>query len=351
MVKRITVCLLVTIFLLSPLAIINNVKPVTVSGYNTSMTWGHLNCYNFNSTEFPKQEKVCQAVSDMFYFNPYTWLSADCYGAWTTIGNVTWSLEKVADPSKDVDFTHVFWVGDYNPSAVPNTLSPYGNFGLFTNKTGQYVWDTDIYSRTTAYGDSKHYLTFMWTCVNGGLYWDNGVWQNVSGVTWPSAFYQYVYIYPHFIPVAVPNPCTEYSVSNSTYMTGMPLAWTGVSDMSIDGYHNPYGEYTYLGWENNSPFMGNKVPSEYTSKPTWEYSHFIYYFYTCATSYGNGCPPSINEALDYGAVDAFGKVPGTNYYFVFESSVLNEGQWVNNDGKWLYCKLRVLGNGALSLPY
>jgi len=349
-VKKFIFCLLITIFLTASLIIVNNVQPATVSGYSTSITWGHLNCYAINYTELPKQEKVCQAVNSMF-LGSWTWMPADCYGYWTQADYVYDTLEKIADPYKGVEYTHVFWVGDYTPSTLNNTLTPYGNFGLFTNYPGQYVWDQDVYSRITAYGGSKHYFTFMWTCVNGGLYWDNGVWQNVSGVTWPSDFYQYVYIYPHFVPVPVPNPCTEYSVSNSTYMAGMPLAWTGVSDMSIDGFHNPDGDYTYLGWENNSPFMGNKVPLAYTSKPSWEYSPFIYYFYTWAMSYGNGEHPPINEALDYGAMMAFGKKQGSSYAQDFESSVLNEGQWVNTGGNWLYCKLRVLGNGNLRLPY
>ncbi|MCL2135093.1 MAG: hypothetical protein FWH37_06020 [Candidatus Bathyarchaeota archaeon] len=356
MVKKITSCSLIILFLLTTFTIID-IKPTTVSAINTSITWGNLNNYAFNSTEFPKQAKVCQAVNSMFY-GSWFWLPADSYGYYTQPAYVYDALEKVADPYKGVDYTHVFWVGDYNPSLAANTLTPYGQLGLFTNVTGSYVWDNEIYPRTTAYGDSKHYFTFMWTCVNGGLYWNNNVWQNVSGITWPAPAPYYgtpppPYYFPPPPNYPPNNPCTGYSASNSTHMVGMPLAWTGTAGMSIDGHNNPSGDYTFIGWENTSPFMGNKPTAYYTSYPDLEYSHFIYYFYVHATNYTYGQRPTINEALDCGAEMAFGKKPGSYYSFDFDSSVLNMGEWWHPDGNttmWLYCRLRVLGNGDMRLP-
>jgi hypothetical protein len=143
---------------------------------------------------------------------------------------------------------------------------------------------------------------------------------------------------------------------DSSHIVGMPYAWTGRTDMSLDGYANPSGSYTFIGWENNSPFMIDTPPSGYTST-NLSYIFFVYYFYRYALGYDNyGTHGTINESLDYAARMTFGKISGYTDY-TFGSSVLNVGQWMNNQdfpsfaNLWFYCKLRVFGKGNIILPY
>jgi hypothetical protein len=130
----------------------------------------------------------------------------------------------------------------------------------------------------------------------------------------------------------------------------MPYAWTGDITMSLDGYSNPSGNYTFIGWENTSPFMDDVPPDGYTSEYL-EYSFFIYYFYSYVTGQVTGFHETINDSLDYAARMAFGRESSGKVY-TFGSSILNVGQWKNDrEDYWFYCRLRVLGNGDMILPY
>jgi hypothetical protein len=234
-----------------------------------------------------------------------------------------------------------------------------------------YVLDYDVYNHATNAGtrSSKNYFTFMWTCANGGLYWNPS-----STLSYPyrsvSGYYGYydtpgiispVYSLAGGNPPQLPsgsavNPNNKYGYNvDSSHIVGMPYAWTGRADMSLDGYANPSGSYAFIGWENNSPFMIDTPPSSYTST-NLSYIFFVYYFYRYALGYDNyGTHGTINASLDYAARMTFGKISGYTDY-TFGSSVLNVGQWMNNQdfpgfaNLWFYCKLRVFGKGNIILP-
>jgi len=359
------VYLLITALLLTSFIIID-VKPV--SAKKLSATWGNLNNLNYangtsryNSTEYVREQTVSNQIYDMF---PSTsgsngWERLNNYaggtvsGGGTTTTNVYNVLDIVANPSYNFDWSTNWWVGDFNHPSAPNSPSPYGYFGCFTNVTNSYVFDYEIYNHATSYGNSKNYFTFMWTCGNGGLYWgNNGAWQNISGVTWPAP-----------TPTNPPpsNPNTQYGYNHLVMIgpnigynsVGMPYAWTGTTGMNINGYSSTSGSYTYIGWENTSPFMGDKPPA-INSSTSLEYLFFVYYFYRCALGYeNNGAHQTIRDSLDYAAKMGFGKVSGTNTDYNFNSSILNTGQWMNSQdfpNYWFYCKLRVLGKGNMVLP-
>jgi hypothetical protein len=134
----------------------------------------------------------------------------------------------------------------------------------------------------------------------------------------------------------------------------MPYAWTGTTGMSTNGYSSTSGSYTYMGWENNSPFMGDKPPVGSTST-SYEYLFFVYYFYWYALGHGtNGVHQTVKASLDYAAKMTFGKVPGTSNDYNFNSSILDVGQWKSeiHSGTtyWFYCKMRVFGKGNMILP-
>ncbi|MDR2699986.1 MAG: hypothetical protein LBC12_04145 [Nitrososphaerota archaeon] len=119
--------------------------------------------------------------------------------------------------------------------------------------------------------------------------------------------------------------------------------------MSTNGYTNPSGSYTYIGWECNSPFMGNNPPSG-TSSTGAMYYNYPYYFYRFALGHDNkGNHGTINQSLDYAARMTFGK-DASNKDYTFSTSVLNVGQWRQESAGWFYCRMRVFGNGNMVLP-
>jgi len=312
-----------------------------------SMTWGNLdNLGNnpFNSTECYREETICNNINNMF---SSSWTHNNGYGGYTTPSNVYFTLDYVANPSNNVDWSTAFWVGDFTHPYGNTVPAPYGYFGCFTNTTYSYVWDYDIYNSATSNGvrSSKNYFTFMWTCANGGLYWSTpqGAYSVILGIIFPYT--------QTSMPAGVPvNTNTYYGYRvNSSHIVGMPYAWTGTTSMSTNGYTNPSGSYAYMGWENTSPFMGDKPPAG-SSTTSYEYLFFVYYFYSYATGQVTGYHETINDSLDYAARMTFGKDSSNNEY-TFSTSILNKGQWRATGNNWFYCRMRVFGNGNVILPY
>jgi hypothetical protein len=354
MTQKLVACVFLSLFLLT---IFVGVSVNSVSAAKIAMEWGHLNedLQNYNpsrySSELTWENSVCSTVNSLFAGKG--WACSNSYGASTTRTNVYNVLDNVAYPSNGVTTAATFWVGDFNHPPAPNAPSPYGYFGCYTDVANSYVIDYEIYNHATAYGTSKQHFTFMWTCANGGLYWgNNGAWQNISGVTWYAP-----------TPISPPpsNPNTQYGYNHLAmviypYMfynsVGMPYAWTGTTGMNINGYVSSSGSHTYIGWENNSPFMIDTPPTAYSST-NLQYRHFVTNFYRYALGYEtNGVQQNVRDSLDYAAKMTFGVII-PNLYYNFNSSVLNVGQWLHETdfpgftNCWFYCKLRVFGNGAM----
>jgi len=341
--------MLLSLFLLT---LFTGVNVNSANAAKIAMEWGHLNpaLYNYNATRYSNElsweTTICTNVNSMF--GGKGWSNSNSYGASTTRNNVYNVLDNVAYPSNGVTTAATFWVGDFSHPSGVSPPSPYGYFGCYTDVPNAYVIDYEIYNHATAYGSSKQHFTFMWTCSNGGLYWgNNGAWQNISGVTWSAS-----------APTNPPpsNPNTQYGynhlVGNSVYnRVGMPYAWTGTTGMSTNGYTSPSGSYTYIGWENNSPFMIDAPPAG-SSSTGLQYLYFVYHFYNYALGYATGTPEKVKVSLDYAAEMTFGRISSSSYY-TFGTSVLNVGQWSNDPyfpgfaNYWFYCKMRVLGNGNM----
>jgi hypothetical protein len=349
--KKVVVCILLSLFL----ALFSGITVNSATASKVAMQWGHLNyqLQTYNLTRFNNElsweNTICSSVNSMF---SSSWLHANSYGSSTTPTNVYNVLDNVANPSNGVTWSTTFWVGDFtHPWGNPVPL-PFGYFGCFTNVTNSYVWDYEIYPRTTAYGASKQYFTFMWTCANGGLYWNpigglpgynsTGGFYDVSGIITPVVSSTK----PTWVPTNLNN---IYGRSSGSSIVGMPYAWAGTLGMSINGYSSTSGSYTYIGWENSSPFMIDTPPAGSTST-NLQYLYFVYYFYRSALGIETGTPQTITDSLNRAAELTF----GSNYSF--GTSILNTGQWFNEpnfpgfEDKWFYCRLRVYGNGNMVLP-
>ena len=366
MMKKVTACILSVLFLLSAFTAIDI---TSTTAKNVSITWGEQNPLLENidkelyRKESLKNQKVCKAI-DIMFSNKASWLHADSYGHYTQPEFVYQSLDNVANPYNGVDFAAVFWLGDFNhPFANRTNPAPYGYHGCYTNTTiadvsvpdEAFIWDYKVYDHVTAYGNSKNYFTFMWTCANGGTYWSPKSWTSSYPYSLAGGYYDVLGIIspvrssvmPNWTPVNL-NALYGYRV-NSSHVIGMPYAWTGGSSMNLDGYSNPQGDYTFIGWENTSPSMGEMPPEGYTSEYL-EYSFFVYYFYSYATGQITGFHESINDSLDYASRMAFGR-DDTGKVYTFKTSILNVGQWKNDrEDYWFYCRLRVFGNGDMILP-
>jgi len=327
MAQKIVACLILSFFALT---IFTGISVDSANATKIAMEWGHLN-YNLyvnNQTRFNNERAwettICANVNSMFAGRG--WSSSNSYGNPTTPINVYNVLNNVANPSNGVTTAATFWVGDYYPSmsALP---TPYGQLGCYTSVNGSYVWDHEIYSRTTANGAraSKQHFTLMWTCANGGLYWRSaqGGYNVIMGITFP--------IVQSTKPTGTPNTNTNtfygHSVSSTNSIVGMPYAWTGTTGMSLNGYSSPSGSYTYIGWECNSPFMIDTPPAG-ASSTNLQYLYFVYNFYNYALGYVTGSHETVNNSLNYAAETTFGVRTGNTYYN-FGTSVLNTGQWLN----------------------
>jgi hypothetical protein len=335
--RKVVIFVLAALLLLTTILSVFTVK--SVSATKVAREWGHLVDYDPTRppNEYYFEEVICSQVDDKF--SSGNWDRYSNYDESTTNEEVDELLVWTSNPYSDVTWSTTWWVGDFlHPNSVP---PPYGHFACDGHPdSSNDIWDSaDVYQHATYYGTqpSKQYFTFMWTCANGGLYWTNlnGGWQNISGVTWSAA-------YPQGTPN---NPNTVYGYHDNIYHTsavGMPYAWTGRTDMSINGYTNPYGNYVYIGWENTSPFMANTPPGGY-----YQYIYFVYWFYNNLLGWDDdGEHQTISDSLDHAAGLTFG------YGYTFDNSVLNMGQWVEKpEDKWFFCKMRLLGNGNIVLPY
>ena len=85
--------------------------------------------------------------------------------------------------------------------------------------------------------DSSHEtFNFIWTCANGGTYWADqyGDWYSVPGITSGVEQDQQ----PSWTPdLSNENEYGFYSYGWQSEI-GMPYAWTGHTDLNLDGYTN-----------------------------------------------------------------------------------------------------------------
>ncbi|MEJ5326928.1 MAG: hypothetical protein WHU54_01570 [Candidatus Bathyarchaeia archaeon] len=321
----------------------------SAAAIKVAVQWGHLAPSGYPAGEGDAQSWICNEIYWNFY-NTGTWASSNAYGTYTQLGYVAQVLQYCQSPNNGVTWATTWWVGDFKPTG--GNPQPFGYLGFYGHN-GQDIFDYDVYKYANYYLwpppnswwqpiPSKQYFAFIWTCANGGLYWytSNGDWYNVPGITSPAPS-------PTYPPPA--NPNTKYGFVVNPYSTpptvvGMPLAWTGSSSLSIDGYNSPdYGSYCYVGWETISPWMVN--PTGYDST---QFKWFPYYFYRCALGYYNS---GTHQTIQYSLNFASQMTLGTPFY----TSKLYNGEWRNSTGSgpggWWYSRMRVFGNSNLILPY
>jgi hypothetical protein len=320
-----------------------------VDGEIISMQWGQLAAYEgsgYNETEKSIADDVCEYINDLFEDDVWgSWSAVDAYWDYTDTEGIETCMVYENNASNGVSFVTNWWVGDF--LCTGSSPGPFGHFWFYGDDTN--VTDTSIHENANYFDGSpvtsKQYFNFIWTCANGGIYWNSenstGTYYNITGV-----FYG---VNATFTPPPVNNN-TIYGIFDSNDdCVGMPLAWTNTSDMALNGFSSSSGSYTYIGFEANSPFMGDYLPG--TSERT---DNFPIAFYYAALGYQDPyyLHWDIDDSLDYASFDTYGTT--------FCSTDLYQGYWrhvkINEGGEdemdlYFYCKMRVFGNGDMELPY
>lgn len=270
-----------------------------VQGAHVGFTWGTPRTVA-NQYERDAMSYTCAYISSLIAGRA-GWVSQNYYDAYTYSGMVYYQSDLVRS-NPNVDFLATFHVGDMYPAMISGTRH-YAYYGRYA---AAGIIDVDLYPHTGA----KHCFTYIWTCANGDLFINP--------------------IYGYYL-------CYGYTdTQNGTGIVGMPLAWTKIFNMCQDGYANPYGSYTYIGFENVSKLLVDN--SEFVN---YNYGDFVRRFYYHAVV--EHC--TINYALDLAMRDM-----GT-WRTTFGMSELYTGYTVWYNGTGWKCKMRVYGNGGRVLPY
>jgi hypothetical protein len=294
---------------------ISNVRPV--KGYtNASMQWGYLESGKQPCTELTDEANICCQI-DVWtqYQNWYTYNLYDPpYDGYTPYSTIVYDnlLYTLQDNCLATDN---FWVGDYCPS-YPDGAWHWTCYG-YPDNPQDLVFDSMIYYIV---GDGSYqYFDFIWTCSNGGCYFTPG-----GQIDWN----------PSLNPDEDP-PNYGYFDSNGLCI-GMPLAWTGLSNMRHEAYANPDTNcpYCYISFQGGSPYLKDTLNN---SNDIMYY--FVYYFYQYLTGAYNGGHHTVGQSLDYASQQLWGETYG--------ACTLNTG-WVNSDN--YNCRMRVYGNGDYSIP-
>ncbi len=333
---------------LAPSTLLIAIEPA--DGMIISMQWGQLDpdWETDNPNEKSIAEDVCDYIYDLFeddYLG--SWSTVNAYWDYTDTEGINTSMVYQNNVSKGVTFVTNWWVGDFHlTNPLDLNPAPFGHFWFYGDDDD--INDTCIHENANYFlgspVTSKQKFNFIWTCSNGGTYWNDssGTFDDIPEIFWG------VTEIPEENPVNTNDVYGIFDSNDGNACVGMPLAWTNRSDMDIDGYYSSSGSYTYIGFQTNSPFMSDYLPG--TSERTDNFPMTFYY-----AALGNNDPYyqhwDIDDSLDYASWDTYGSA--------FYSTDLYQGYWVSKVvvieeeevTLHFFCSMRVFGNGDMELPY
>jgi hypothetical protein len=253
----------------------------------------YIKWYNY---ERPAQSATTAHITSLASTAGSNWVGSNYYGASTTNTSV-YTHSNAIRIGSTYDFLATFHVSDFYPINIGGTWH-YGYYGH--NGISNGILDKDLVSYTSA----KNKFTFIWTCTNG--------WVNI-----PSSINYYYYL----------------DTSNNTGIVGMAYAWTQKNNMCTTGYISPDNSgVTYIGFENTSKWL-----SDNSDFKTRNYGDFCREFYNNLFNHD-----SVKTSLDKASAYSMG---GSTYKF--SNTVIYNGYWDSG----YFCRMRVLGDGNMVLPY
>jgi hypothetical protein len=212
-------------------------------------------------------------------FVVYNW-----YGASTTRDNIYRAAGGVGDSR-----VAIFYIGHGDKKYVWNWAGWiwYRELQyLIYDDSGNEVFDKDIYSYSL---NTSTRLAFLWSCHQGN---------EIGGFHWSGTPY------------------------------GMPLAWLHTSDLSSDGYRNPYSNpsgLVFIGFNGRAPYLSIELGGVDQAGAMFVREFYKQLLYGCSEIVGGTCiPESVRQALDMAAYRVWGTT--------FGDSILYQGYDLNNDG-------------------
>lgn len=328
----------VFIFSLLEAILLLSVPALTIpsaSATGLSMQYGALDTTPYDHYEFLNESAICGTIYNYYDWWGYDASPVNCYWYFTNASTVAYLLD-LQSTGQYADWVTTWWVGDFHPSPEYPYPEPYGQMWFYGYPNGDTtdIQDNMVWTQTTNGGQQASYETFcfIWTCSNGGRYWTGpGEYDDINGITTSN------------IPDTEPEPTFTPSNTNTMYgfvddeppytHVGMPFAWTGITNMRLDGYGSPGApNYCYIGWEAPSPFIKNTLVDSPYSRKAGEFVERFYY-----NAIYNGY--TANDALDAASYYCYG--------VDFDETPLYNGYWNKAFGKWWFSTLRVLGNGNM----
>jgi hypothetical protein len=356
-VRLLTCFLIVALALSGGLSHLLDIKipqtlPSTVNAYKMFEQWGALS--NTSDSEEYNAEAYTMDYVDIssYYLNnpesldPYYWSTYDNY--WNledgTVRSSVQAYLNMARTTNDIEFVSLFWVGDFK---AVHTSDPW-HYGLITmdeNTNTNNVSDSEIFSWGGG-GQNLNYFSFIWTCVNGGLMWnESGLHHDVPAVIGSWTPYNTSQPMPTFIPN---NPNTEYGVLSNTEVCGVPFGFTGIQHW----YDLSESNRCYIGFLDHSPWLKDIPPNWDVSNPVKKFP-VDFYKYLCGQT--TGYHQEIIESLNYASEHYFG--PGTTW--ASNDNNLQTGWWemmTDQEGMgftngWYFHQMKVWGDASMILPY
>ncbi len=317
------------------------------SAYKASANWGSY--YLQDANEIADEYEVCQSIYN-YMDGAYNWDAVNFCGSSTTASNVYQTNINVRD-SGTCSYLATFHVGNWFCSGIEGGYWDFVYYGEWP------IWEWISLGYTTHYNYysydgtgaqiaeylipycSKTHFTFIYTCMNGGLYWNEENGQIVEG------------------PVDAGNQYSQYPNDNELYAyldtekgtgrVGMPYAWLGTTSRSTDGYNDPDGSgYCYIGFQGRDPDL-HQVWEQGSFDGTFRYKHWVQYFY-----YRLSSGDTIKEALDWATNQMGGD------YDYFDDSLFYKGYNFGYDTRpgsptyheWVLLRqMRVFGDGNIYL--
>ncbi|MGD6932789.1 MAG: hypothetical protein ACQCN5_01105, partial [Candidatus Bathyarchaeia archaeon] len=302
-----------------------------VSATDLAMQYGHLTP-DYDQDEKNMEAFVCDYIYELFWED--IWSHYEPINSYWAFTNQT-CLATCLDYQRSYSgYVTNWWVGDYHADPGPTpSPGPYGHLWFYGE--GDDVSDDFVHDHITNNGatSSNSYFSFIWTCANGGRYWNDayGGYYPITGITVPAS--------P--TPLSSPpiNTNTKYGFWNPWNTNyGMPFAWTGRLDMSLDGYNSNTGDYCYIGFEGPSPFMLDILNGRDTS--AWL---FPIKFYSKALGFEDPDPyylhQTVHDSLDFASQYCYDEN--------FDDTELYQGYWQQKIYGWFYVHMRVSGNSGM----
>ena len=250
--------------------------PVNVASAKYSITLGHV---SNNSTEYYLHLSLVSLIITASSYREYN--TQNWYGSQTTYNHVLLAATGLQE-----DDSIVFYIGHGDKGFYHYYITTYD-----LRKVHDYV----IYGYTSS---QNLKFVFLWSCHQGDI----------------------------------------IGSGEGYFEHGMPRAWLHTSQLSSDGYHDPWGNYVFIGFYGAAPLLSSRDP-QFTQGSTAFYPlySFATEFYSAALAYYT-YGRDIRNSLKFASYRVWG-----TYYF--DDTVLWQGYTIDGE----FGRMVVYGNSLITI--